>query len=157
MPLINEEDILERPSLFVKGISRTHGDVLKWTPALTSTGTQPTMGDSVVGGEYTVIGPLVTGYFNITLGSTFAVGTGNYLVAPPVTIKPNPDGLYYVVGSGYYYDASVPAIYAVSLQYDVATGSMSFLYHGGVSAGAAAPVVPAQNDQYSAWFNYFIV
>jgi hypothetical protein len=59
-----------------------------WTPspALTSSGTNPTMGNSTVVGATHQIGKTILWRLRITLGSTFAAGTGTYFLALPFSI-----------------------------------------------------------------------
>ena len=60
-----------------------------WTPspALTSSGTNPTMGNSTVVGATHQIGKTILWRLRITLGSTFAAGSGTYLVELPFSIN----------------------------------------------------------------------
>ena len=61
-----------------------------WTPspALTAiSGTNPTMGDSTVVGATHQIGKTILWRLRITLGSTFAAGSGTYLVELPFSIN----------------------------------------------------------------------
>ena len=61
-----------------------------WTPspALTAiSGTNPTMGNSTVVGATHQIGKTILWRLRITLGSTFAAGSGTYLVELPFSIN----------------------------------------------------------------------
>ena len=57
------------------------------SPALTSSGTNPTMGNSTVVGATHQIGKTILWRLRITLGSTFAAGSGTYLVELPFSIN----------------------------------------------------------------------
>jgi hypothetical protein len=54
-----------------------------YTPALTASTTNPTQGNSTYTGSYMQMGKTVFYRVLITLGSTFNVGSGNYLISLP--------------------------------------------------------------------------
>jgi hypothetical protein len=56
-----------------------------YTPVWTSSGTAPSIGNSVAQGQYTKIGNLVVYQGQIVFGNTATFGTGNYRISFPVT------------------------------------------------------------------------
>lgn len=54
-----------------------------WT---VSTGTTPTLGNGTLAGRYWRDGPLVRGVINLTIGSTTALGSGNYFWQLPTNV-----------------------------------------------------------------------
>lgn len=71
----------------VAGVPTWGGAWTAWTPALTATSVNPTMGTgSSVAGRYCQHGKLVEGWGRITFGTaSAAAGTGQYLINYPVT------------------------------------------------------------------------
>lgn len=57
-----------------------------YTPAWSSTGTAPVIGNGTISGQYIQAGKLVIGEFSILMGSTTTFGTGTYSVTVPVAI-----------------------------------------------------------------------
>lgn len=56
-----------------------------YTPAWTSTGTAPAIGNGTITGAYQQVGKMVLGFrISIVFGSTTTYGTGNYLLSLPV-------------------------------------------------------------------------
>lgn len=85
-----------------------------WTPALTSTGTAPTMGSGAVAdGLYTQQNHLAEVWFDIAFGSSMAAGTGYYQVSLPVNVDPGALD-YMAVGHGMLYDDSLTKPYFAS-------------------------------------------
>ena len=60
------------------------GGWLDWSPLLLSTGTNPTMGNTVINGRYRVQGKTVQMTAQFVIGSTFSPGTGAYMITLPV-------------------------------------------------------------------------
>ncbi len=56
-----------------------------WSPAWTTTGTAPAIGNGSIVGEYTEVGKLVTAFIVLTAGSTTTYGTGTWIFTLPVT------------------------------------------------------------------------
>jgi hypothetical protein len=63
-----------------------------YTPALTATTTNPTQGNSTYAGGFTLIGKTIHYRFLLTIGSTFSVGSGAYVVSLPATAAANEVG-----------------------------------------------------------------
>lgn len=59
------------------------GQQIAYTPVLTSTGTNPSLGTGVATGQYQVTGKSMTVQFFVPFSTTGSVGTGNYLVSLP--------------------------------------------------------------------------
>lgn len=122
-----------------------------YTPTLTATTTNPTIGNSVWDAAYCKIGKTVHVRIKLTLGSTFAVGSGAYVFSLPIAPK---SGTEYPV-SCVYVDASLSNVYRVTAL--ISSGQINRSYYadgGGAVLGAAAPVVPANTDVYRYAFSY---
>ena len=74
--------------------------------ALTSSGTQPTLGNSVITARYKTEPGKVTFQFDITIGSTFTAGTGNYRIKLPIASAD-----FLAVGAALVVDVSVPTFF----------------------------------------------
>lgn len=55
-----------------------------YTPAWTSSGAAPTLGDGTIGGRYTKVGRKVTARGTLTIGSTTTFGSGFYFFSLPI-------------------------------------------------------------------------
>ena len=80
-----------------------------WTPALTATTTNPTLGTgSVATGRYFQLGKLVVANFKIQFGTSgTSAGSGAYRVSLPVACSTTTQNNDFVVGYGHLHDASV--------------------------------------------------
>jgi len=101
------------PSVFVPGQVVAAGELqvlgsvpATYTPALSSTGTTPTMGSGAVNdGLYTQQNHLAVVWFDVAFGTGMAAGTGYYQISLPVNVDPGAMD-YMAVGSGMLYDDS---------------------------------------------------
>lgn len=84
-------------------ISDIGGAWTSWTPTLTASTTNPTLGTgSDASGRYAQINKSVFFYATFTFGTGAAAGTGSYQISLPITAK----NALNVVGSGWLYDSS---------------------------------------------------
>lgn len=58
-----------------------------FTPTLTAATSDPTLGNSTLSGKYVQIGKNMIGNVQLTIGSTFAVGSGSYRFALPAAVN----------------------------------------------------------------------
>jgi hypothetical protein len=124
---------------------------VSYTPVLTATTTNPTIGSSVFNAAYCKIGKTVHVRLNLTIGAGFVVGSGAYLFSLPVA--PSGTALYAV--PGIYTDSSTSNIYRVTGTTSGSTINRSYYGDGGsVFLSSAAPVIPALNDSYRYNFSY---
>lgn len=63
----------------------TTGAWSTYTPAWTSSGTAPSLGNGVISGRYIQLGKLVIGRIKLGMGGTTTFGTGTYFLSLPVT------------------------------------------------------------------------
>lgn len=75
----------------------TPGAWVTWTPTLTASTTNPTLGNSTLTGTYSKMGRLVVGTITLVTGTTFVRGSGTYRLTLPFAV---PTGNR-VCGSGY--------------------------------------------------------
>jgi hypothetical protein len=122
-----------------------------YTPAWTSTGTAPSLGNGTITGRYTQIGKTVFGSAVLTMGSTTTFGTGTYRLSLPVNIQAGGG----VIGSVQIHDVSPAADYLHHCFPDTATTFI--LYSAAAPAVAAtntAPITFANGDSITARFFY---
>ena len=132
-----------------------------YTPALTSSGTQPVLGTgSIASGKYVQINKFVHGYFNIQFGTAgITAGTGNYLISLPVPSSRTTGAFWeYNVGTGTFGDNSTGNDYMMKFNFNNATTMIAYYwgtFNGQLAAlGAAAPVAIAVSDRISGFFTY---
>lgn len=71
-----------------KMVSHNQGAVIAYTPTWTSTGTNPTLGNSTLTGNYLINGNLIMGDFTFTYGSSgVSSGTGVWLFSLPTAVS----------------------------------------------------------------------
>jgi len=122
-----------------------------YTPVLTATVTNPTIGNSVWDAAYCKIGKTVHVRMKLTLGSTFSAGSGVYVFSLPLSPKSGTEGAI----SAVYVDTSASNVYRVTGL--LSSGQINRSYYGdggSITLGAAAPVVPANTDIYRYSFSY---
>lgn len=115
-----------------------------YTPAWTSTGTAPAIGNGSLTGKYFRINKLIVAYINWTAGSTTTFGTGSYRFSLPITAI-NTTGY---PGTGTYFDASTFNNY-VFMGAFISTTTVQFSWNvGGLNGtwGQLTPVTMAQSD-----------
>lgn len=116
-----------------------------YTPAWTSTGTAPALGNGTLTGFYKQVGKTVHVRIVLTLGSTSTVGTGTYRLSLPVA--PKVGGMLLAL----FKDASAGSTRysgTAELTLNTATGdNMRINVDSSTgTVGAAIPVVPANGD-----------
>lgn len=129
-----------------------------YTPALTATTTNPTLGtSSSAAGTYIQVGKSVTGTAEIVFGTSGVVaGSGNYAISLPIAQIGAASSAGRVIGGGVYFDssaASASAWYNLTL-IAVSSTTVRAVIQGSGILGAAIPVVPAANDQIRIFFDY---
>lgn len=126
-----------------------------YTPTLTSTGTNPTLGTgNSVTGTYYRVGKTVIGASEIVAGTAgYAAGTGAYRVLLPVALTAAAVSNGRVIGDGVFFDASTSNFYQLILVASTTT-TCTMVLNGAALMSATAPVVPAINDQWRYQFTY---
>ena len=126
-----------------------------WTPTLTASTTNPTLGTgSITAGRYVQNGKVVTAVAYIQFGSSgAAAGTGSYRVSLPVNATAYTRS--YGMGSGAFIDVSAANGYLLMPQVE-ATTYCTFRIQGGAYGdfNATNPVAPSNNDQIHLFFTY---
>jgi hypothetical protein len=113
-----------------------------YTPAWTSSGTAPALGNGTITGRYMQVGKTISFEIILTLGSTSTVGTLGYFFSLPVTAL---SGNHIPVGSGNFFDTSAGTDFARTAIRG-ASGIVGLFDNAGARVGAATPVVPATGD-----------
>lgn len=78
-----------------------------YTPAWTSSGTAPAIGNGTITGNYSRVGNSVTATIKLTAGSTTTFGTGNYSFALPFPCAKQAAGHSFILDSGTGYFSAV--------------------------------------------------
>jgi hypothetical protein len=132
-----------------------------YTPALTSSGTQPVLGTaSVATGKYVQINKFVYGYFNIQFGTSgITAGTGTYFISLPVPSARTSGNFWeYNLGTGSFNDNSSANDFMLKFNFSSATTMAAYYWSAFNSTlaglGAAAPVAIAASDRFSGFFAY---
>ena len=125
-------------------------------PSWTSSGTQPTIGNGILYGDYTVQGHRVSGVIYMQVGSTSTVGTGTYSWQLP--FKCNSDTYSHGVGQAQMLDSGTQWYMAGAILTAANASTFNVSYHAqtGGNWGAAVPVIPANGDTYRVEFSYEI-
>ena len=126
-----------------------------WTPALTATTTNPTMGTgSSVTGTYLQVGKHITGTLEIVAGTSgFVAGSGTYRISLPVAQVAAATTNGRVIGDGFFFDSSTSTFYhLMAVAASSTTASLVLDVAGTMSA--VAPVVSANNDQWRLKLDY---
>lgn len=122
-----------------------------YTPVLTASTTNPTIGNSVWDAAYCKIGKTVHVRIKLTLGSTFSAGSGAYIFSLPVTPKTGSEG----TPTGMYVDSSASNVYRVVGRAVGSVINRSYTTDGGAGfLSSTAPVVPANTDIYIYSYTY---
>ena len=124
-----------------------------WTPALTASTTNPTLGTgSTATGRYGRINKTVFGNCRIFFGTSGTnAGSGFYFVSLPVTAQ----GVGVVAGSGYVYDASTGLVRHVSIAIDSTSRVALYLENQtNYAVSSTNPWTWAASDQIQFSFEY---
>jgi hypothetical protein len=119
-----------------------------YTPTLTASTTNPTLGTSSVVGFYRKLGKTVDIDVAITIGSGFVAGSGGYQISFPSGIAPLISNASAALGIGTVRDASPSATTAYTA-YLFSASRFSLINAGGVVA-SAYPITWAAGDIISA-------
>lgn len=162
MPFLSADMMLREPMRFLRNLSRTGGEWVPWTPTLLATVSNPTMGDSVSEGMYTIVNKTCRAFAHILVGSSFSAGSGPYYFIPPVAPKVAATA-YWLVGQGYIFDASLADLYVVQVQQHppggISGGVMALLTPSttNISVSGTNPFTIAAGDSISVEFEYQII
>ena len=121
-----------------------------YTPAWTSTGTQPAIGNGTITGSYFQFQKFIVGEIFMLIGSTTTFGTGSYLLSVPLPALSTGCS-----GFGQLLDASAGFISYVGVA--LAPSSTTLEFRFGNAQGIWSPTVPftlATNDQLRIRFFY---
>jgi len=134
------------------------GDITQltqYTPVLTATTTNPTLGTAgTISGAYSRIGGQVAGTFTLVFGTTPSSGSGSYLVTVPAAAN-SQQPLGTVIGAARALDASA-STYTTYTAELFSTTQMVFRVgnNNNVNWGSTSPAAPAVNDTMSGNYIY---
>lgn len=120
------------------------GNATSYTPALTASVTNPTLGNSTITGYYVRYDQLYMVHITLTIGSTFSVGSGTYYLSLPVSLAGS------VTGSGVYYDSSTGNVYPLVAVNTTSSTTVALYQTDAVNTVLthAVPVTPGTSDAY---------
>lgn len=120
----------------------------QYTPVWTSNGTQPTLGNGSITGEFVRSGNMVTATIKLQAGSTTTFGSGNYSFSVPYACSlPS-------VGSAYILDSGTAQFHAVVLLNAGDTTAEAYISGGTAIVGAAVPMTWANGDSITLTISY---
>lgn len=120
-----------------------------YTPVLTASTTDPTLGSGMGVGGYVQAGKLVLFRATITFGSGMTAGSGTYWVSLPVTVSATMP-LHAPIGRATFFDTSAPNVYVRSATLRTTGGTQIIIRDtSGAAMTHASPVAPASGDQIS--------
>jgi hypothetical protein len=124
-----------------------------YTPAWTSSGSAPAIGNGTLVGKYIQRGKWVAGFAKLTCGSTTTFGTGVYNLSLPVTSSAV---VFDVLGAGGAYDASANSFWSGVAWHNSTTTIRCYVTGAGgaFATGAAIPFTFATTDQIMLQFTY---
>jgi hypothetical protein len=126
------------------GLAAINTAWVTYTPAWTSTGTAPAIGNGTLEGRYLHAGKLMCVTGRIVMGSTTTFGTGLYSMSMPSGLPADSSVLY--SGSGLVLDSSAPTANGpCAVRFD--GGSAVRFYAAGGQVGATVPFTWANGDQ----------
>ncbi len=123
-------------------IAHTFGDSAAYTPAWTSDGTQPAIGNGSITGHWRQEGGTVQYDITVVMGSGSTYGTGGYLFSLPtttVTGGPMPAGSAVLVDAGVLYYLATPV-------HDGSGTKVFLLTVAGVGVSASSPFAFGDSD-----------
>lgn len=122
--------------------SKYDGRWTRYTPAWTSTGTTPTLGNGSINGTWLRVGDSIFLGLALIMGSTTTFGTGGYFFSVPVSIQG-------VMGSGGFFalDSSAGAYYWGSAGVQSSTTLGAQADNTGGLVGQTLPFTWASGDQ----------
>lgn len=124
------------------------GSFSSYTPAWTSTGTAPAIGNGTIVGSYTQIGKLVIATVEVAFGSTSTYGTGSYRFSMPVASAQSNDS---VVGTSILLDNGTAYHEGNARQVSTTTAE---LVVGSGQVNPTAPFTFTNGDKLSITFTY---
>lgn len=113
-----------------------------YTPALTASTTNPSLGAGTAEGRYLRVGNWLFGTIAVQFGAGMSAGSGQYFISTPVTAR----SATVVSGSGRIVDAGTDNILG-ELYLDT-TGRWAIVYEGGNVVTDSLPVVWASGDAF---------
>lgn len=124
-----------------------------YTPAWTSSGSAPAIGNGVLAGRYIQRGKWVTGQARLVAGTTSTFGTGVYRLSLPVTAVALAN---IAMGSGYVWDNSVASVWNFNVvQASTTTVEFFITATGGAhQVSASNPFAWATSDHIQMSFAY---
>lgn len=114
-----------------------------YTPAWTSTGTLPVLGNGALAGRYTRIGKTIHGVIYTAMGSTTTFGTGNYLWSLPVSAQ-NALFDWQALGTAKGYHAGSNLFGQITLMAGTGGAKIRVMYSATAPAGAETYVAQTQ-------------
>jgi hypothetical protein len=116
---------------------------ISFTPTLTASVTNPTLGDSTLTARYQRKGDDIEYWYRLIIGSTFSAGSGTYRFESPVAART----AIYSHGSGMIFDASANFTAISPLPLIDGTARIQCQVQGSSNIGSATPITWATGDE----------
>jgi hypothetical protein len=132
--------------------SRLVDDYIDWTsysPAWTSSGSAPSIGNGTLSGRYARLGNLIIGEVGLNYGSTTNGGTGVWFFSLPVTAS----ATGFIRGGGTWFANDI-TVQDYSGVVKMETSTTVRMVSGTGSVGASSPFTPGNGDTYRLQFLY---
>lgn len=121
-----------------------------YTPVITASTTDPTLGATVVTGRYRITGKTADVHVNITIGTGWSGGAGLYRISLPTAVVPYITNASNSIGTGTVRDVSPSVATYLLGAYYVTTTSFSAIVTGSTTPlSGVAPVTFASGDMIS--------
>jgi len=134
-------DLTAAGSVFEAGRAVAMGDWADYTPVWSSTGTQPSLGDGQLLGQWTRIGETVFFDIRLTMGASTTYGTGTWLLSFPVASTVGSLGAF----NAQYREAGIQNVVGGARLNSSTT--LFMIVHGGVNVSPTAPFTWGAGDQ----------
>lgn len=132
---------------------------LDYTPAWTSNGVAPALGDGILTGRYVRLGRTIHGTIYFQVGSTSTMGTGDYFWSLPVA-QYTGQFTFQAIGMGKGFDASTANNITAIATFEPSTQSLRLMYSATAPAGLEThvgqltPWTWAVSDDLTIFFTY---
>lgn len=119
-----------------------------YTPTWTGSTTDPTLGASLITGDYRLLDGTGDVHINVTIGAGFTAGSGTYRFSLPAGLVPLHINSLEWMGGAMAFDTSASAGYKATA-YLFSSTAISLLGDSGVWGSTAAPITWATGDRIS--------
>jgi hypothetical protein len=128
------------------------GRLISYTPEITGSTTDPTLGDGTLTGHYTRIGNFVNAWIYWLFGSTTDKGSGTYIFTLPV----NCSSTVINYPMGYWLEYTSGAHHSGLIRYSSGNNKVACAVDSAVYLSSAVPVAPVAGTSYRLCIQYMV-